>query len=143
MAALGVSLVPTLATYDAMDRRGDQVGLTATGRAKNTAVLGAGKEAIRLARAAGVRVGFGTDLMGDLEDEQLQGLRLQCEVEGVERTVQAATAANAAILGLADRLGRVEPGYAADLVVFQGDLRRDPALLWEGERTVIQAGREV
>ncbi|MDR1428170.1 MAG: amidohydrolase family protein [Bifidobacteriaceae bacterium] len=143
MAELGVSLVPTLATYDAMDRRGRAVGLTEVGRAKNTAVLGAGKEAIRLARAAGVRIGFGTDLMGELEDEQLQGLRLQCEVEGPERTIEAATAANAAILRLEDSVGRIEPGLSADLVVLRGDLLRDPEILWEGERTVIHRGKMV
>jgi imidazolonepropionase-like amidohydrolase len=140
MAERGVALVPTLVTYDAMDRRGSEVGLSEAGRAKNTAVLDAGKTAIRLARAAGVRIGFGTDLMGDLEDEQLQGLRLQCEVEGIERAVESATAANAAILGLAGRIGLIAPGAAADLLVFQGDLRQNPELLWQGDRAVIQAG---
>jgi imidazolonepropionase-like amidohydrolase len=142
MAASGTALVPTLATYDAMDRRGHEVGLTAVGRAKNTEVLTAGREAIRLARAAGVLIGFGTDLMGDLEDAQLEGLRLQCDVEGIERTIAAATAGNAAILRL-DRVGRIEPGYAADLVLFTGDLRREPELAWAGSRTVIQGGRVV
>jgi imidazolonepropionase-like amidohydrolase len=126
-----------------MDRRGGEVGLTPVGRTKNTAVLDAGKNAIRLARAAGVRIGFGSDLMGALEDEQLQGLRLQCEVEGVEHTVEAATATNAAIMGLAGTVGSITPGAAADLVVFPGDLRRNPELLWTGPRTVIQAGSVV
>ncbi|MDR1294546.1 MAG: amidohydrolase family protein [Bifidobacteriaceae bacterium] len=143
MAELGVALVPTLATYDAMDRRGHEVGLTEAGREKNTAVLDAGRNAIRVARAAGVRIGFGTDLMGDLEDEQLQGLRLQSGVEGIERTIEAATATNAGILGMGDRIGRIEPGMAADLVLFAGDLRRDPELLWTGERTVIFGGQIV
>ncbi|MDR2253670.1 MAG: amidohydrolase family protein [Bifidobacteriaceae bacterium] len=143
MAERGAFLVPTLAAYDAMDRRGAEVGLTEVGRAKNTAVLGAGKNAIRVARAAGVRIGFGSDLMGDLEDEQLQGLRLQCEVEGIERTVEAATATNAAILGLSGRIGAVAPGCAADMVVFPGDLRRDPELLWTAQRTVLKGGEPV
>ncbi|MDR1710486.1 MAG: amidohydrolase family protein [Propionibacteriaceae bacterium] len=142
MAETGTYLVPTLAAYDAMDRRGDDVGLTPVGREKNTQVLVAGQEAIRLARAAGVRIGFGTDLMGDLEDEQLQGLRLQAEVEGLERTLEAATVTNAALMGLTN-VGRVEPGYAADMVIFRGDLAKDPELLWNGARTVIQAGQVV
>ncbi|MDR2381765.1 MAG: amidohydrolase family protein [Bifidobacteriaceae bacterium] len=141
MAERGVGLVPTLVTYDAMDRRGNEAGLSEIGRAKNTAVLDAGKNAIRLARAAGVRIGFGTDLMGDLQDEQLQGLRLQCEVEGIERTIEAATAGNAAILGLAGQIGTITPGAAADLVIFPGDLRENPELAWQADRTIIQAGQ--
>jgi imidazolonepropionase-like amidohydrolase len=142
MAETGTYLVPTLVAYDAMDRRGDQVGLTPVGRDKNSRVLQAGQEAIRLARSAGVKIGFGSDLMGDLEDEQLQGLRLQCEVEGLERTIEAATITNAEILRLTD-CGRVDVGYRADLIVFRTDLRTDPEALWNGDRTVIQAGAVV
>jgi imidazolonepropionase-like amidohydrolase len=80
MAEHEVFLVPTLVTYDAMDRRGTEIGLTEVGAAKNREVLKAGKNAVELARAAGIRIGFGSDLMGELEDEQLAGLRLQCEV---------------------------------------------------------------
>ena len=78
----GAFLVPTLATYDAMDRRGAELGMAAVSRQKNSEVLEAGRKAVELARGAGVRVGFGTDLMGALEDEQLNGLRLQVEVDG-------------------------------------------------------------
>ncbi|MDR0432757.1 MAG: amidohydrolase family protein, partial [Bifidobacteriaceae bacterium] len=141
MAQTGTALIPTLATYDAMDRRGDEIGLTAVGRQKNSAVLDAGKNAIRLARAAGVRIGFGTDLMADLEEEQLHGLRLQAEIEGLERTIEAATATNAAILGIGADVGMVRPGFSADLVVFPGDLRSDPELLWTSGRKVISRGK--
>lgn len=134
-------LVPTLIAYDAMDRRGDQVGLTEFGRQKNSAVLTHGKDAIRIARAHGIPIGFGSDLMGDLEDEQLGGLRLQAEVEGVERAIEAATATNAEIFQRPD-LGRIQPGYVADLLILDGDVLTTPEILWEEAhpRTVIQAG---
>ncbi|NMH82690.1 amidohydrolase family protein, partial [Pseudonocardia xinjiangensis] len=116
-------------------------GLAPVGQAKNREVLAAGRAALELARAAGVRIGFGTDLMGVLEDEQLGGLRVQVEVEGVLRTLQAATSVNAELLGRPD-LGRVRAGAVADLLVVDGDPFADPALLWAGSerRTVIQAG---
>ncbi|TQM09682.1 imidazolonepropionase-like amidohydrolase [Pseudonocardia kunmingensis] len=140
MAERGAFLVPTLATYDAMDRRGDEVGLSAVGQGKNREVLDAGREAVRLARAAGVRIGFGTDLMGGLEDEQLEGLRLQTEVEGVLAALRAATSVNADLLGRPD-LGRVAPGCAGDLLVLAGDPLQDPELVWTQDRKVIQNGR--
>jgi imidazolonepropionase-like amidohydrolase len=142
MADRGAVLVPTLATYDAMGRWGVEIGMNPVSLAKNAEVLEHGRRAIELARAAGVTVGFGTDLMGELEREQLNGLRLQAEVEGVVRTLQAATIVNAEILGRAD-LGVVEAGAAADLVVLPGDVIADPALVWGGQRTVVQDGRVV
>ena len=82
MAERDAFLVPTLVTYDAMERRGAELGLAPVAQAKNREVLDAGRTAIGLAGEAGVRIGFGTDLMGALDDEQLHGLRLQAEVEG-------------------------------------------------------------
>jgi len=141
MAAAGAFLVPTLAAYDAMDRRGAALGMAAVSRQKNREVLDAGRRAIELARAAGVPVGFGTDLMGVLEDEQLHGLRLQVEVDGALPALRSATSVNADLLGRPD-LGRVREGCVADLLVVDGDPTRDPSVLWDGphRRTVIQGG---
>jgi imidazolonepropionase-like amidohydrolase len=144
MAEHEVFLVPTLVTYDAMDRRGTEIGLTDVGAAKNREVLNAGKEAVEIARAAGVRIGFGSDLMGELEDEQLAGLRLQCEVLGVYDALRSATSTNAALLRR-DDLGRIAEGACGDLVVLDGDPFDEPSILWdEGRtRTVIKDGHIV
>jgi imidazolonepropionase-like amidohydrolase len=141
MAAAGAFLVPTLATYDAMERRGAEVGMAAISQRKNREVLDAGRKAVELARAAGVRVGFGTDLMGALEDEQLNGLRLQIEVDGPLTALRSATSVNADLLGRGD-LGRIAEGCVADLLVVDGDPTADPSPLWAGpeRRTVIQGG---
>ncbi|MFC6881952.1 metal-dependent hydrolase family protein [Actinomadura yumaensis] len=133
MAEHGAYLVPTLATYDAMDRRGDEVGIPGTGRAKNREVLDAGRTAVERAHAAGVRVGFGTDLMGDLEDDQLLGLRLQAEASGTLACLRSATSVNADLIGRPD-LGRIEPGARADLLVLDGDPFTDLAVLWDERR---------
>ncbi|MDR3070272.1 MAG: amidohydrolase family protein [Propionibacteriaceae bacterium] len=144
VAAAGAYIIPTLVTYDAMNRRGDEVRLTPESAAKNTVVLEAGKEAIRIARAAGCKIGWGSDLMGDLEDEELAGLRLQAEVEGIERTIEAATATNAEAIQRPD-LGKIEVGRVGDLLILDGDVLADPALLWDETktRTVIQGGKVV
>ncbi len=144
MAERQALLVPTLVTYDAMERRGAGLGLAPAAQAKNREVLDAGRNAIRLARRAGVRIGFGTDLMGELDDEQQHGLRLQVDVEGPLATLRAATSVNADLLGRGD-LGRIRPGAAADLLVLDGNPLDDPAVLWAGpeRRAVFQAGRRV
>jgi imidazolonepropionase-like amidohydrolase len=137
-------LVPTLACYDAMDRRGEELGMAKVSREKNREVLDAGREAIEIAAAAGVPIGFGTDLMGVLEAEQLNGLRLQAEVTGMLELLRSATSRNARLIGRPD-LGRVVPGGVADLLVLQGNPFDDGECLWSpcAERTVIQAGRVV
>jgi imidazolonepropionase-like amidohydrolase len=143
MARRGAYLVPTLAAYDALDQRGADLGLAPVSQAKNREVLDAGQRAIEHARAAGVPIGWGSDLMGELEDHQLQGLRLQVEVEGALETLRSATTVNAALLGRED-LGRIVVGAAADLVIFEGNPLEDPELLWApGGRTVIAGGRPV
>jgi imidazolonepropionase-like amidohydrolase len=141
MAEAGAFLVPTLATYDAMERRGEDVGLAPVSRQKNREVLEAGQSAVELARAAGVRVGFGTDLMGALEDEQLNGLRLQAEAGGVALALQSATSVNADLIGRSD-LGRVQQGCVADLLIVDRNPLDDPSVLWSSpeHRTIVQGG---
>ena len=142
MADHGAFLVPTLVTYDAMDRRGQEIGLTPVGAGKNKEVLEAGKVAVDLARSAGVSIGFGTDLMGELENEQLHGLRLQTEVIGVFETLRSATSVNARLLQRND-LGRIAEGVRADLVLLDGNPFDDAAVLWDERRarTVITGGK--
>ena len=130
MARSGALLVPTLATYDAMDRRVDEIGLTPVQKAKNLEVLDHGKRAIAIAAEEGVTIGFGTDLMGDLEDDQLQGLRLQHEVMGTTGVLRAATRGNAELIG-DDRVGRIGEGSFADMVVLARDPFSEPEALWD------------
>jgi imidazolonepropionase-like amidohydrolase len=46
-----------------------------------------------------------------------------------EEAVKIMTANGAAILGIGDRVGSIEAGKAADLVVLRGDLSRDPSVI--------------
>jgi len=144
MAAAGAFLVPTLAAYEAIERRAEQIGLPAVSRHKNREVLQAGRHAVELARAAGVSVGFGTDLMGVLEDEQLNGLRLQAEAGGIWAALTSATSVNAELIGRPD-LGRVAEGCTADLLILGTSIGDDPSAVWSpgSQRTIIQNGQVI
>ncbi len=141
MAARGVSLVPTLATYDAMGRRGAELGLNRISLAKNEEVLTKGKEAAATALAAGVRLGFGTDLMGDMEDDQLNGVRLQAEAIGAEQALHSMTAGNAQIFGDAT-LGHLGIGAHGDAMILDGNPLEDFSVVWaeDARRTIVQGG---
>lgn len=144
MAERDAYLVPTLIAYDAMDRRGAEIGLPAVSAAKNREVLDAGRVAVERARAAGVPVGWGSDLMAGLEDDQLLGLRLQTEAGGVLECLRSVTSVNARLLRR-DDLGRIAPGAVADLLLLDGNPLEDPDVLWDSSRprTVIQGGAVV
>ncbi len=141
MADHGAFLIPTLAAYDALGRRGAELGLMQVSLDKNREVLDAGRAAIEVARAAGVPVGWGSDLIGELETDQLYGLQLQAEVTGPLELLRSVTSVNACVLGLRDR-GRIAPGALADMVVLPGDPLRNPDVLWDKavERIVIRGG---
>ncbi|WP_150462689.1 metal-dependent hydrolase family protein [Nesterenkonia ebinurensis] len=144
MAERGTYLVPTLVAYDAMNRRGDAVGLSTEGKKKNVEVLDAGKHAIQMAAAAGVQIGFGSDLMGDLEDDQLCGIALQAEVQKPLELLRSLTTINAELIG-APELGTLAPGTPADLLILRDDPLIQPQVLWDTtrSRTVIRGGEIV
>jgi cytosine/adenosine deaminase-related metal-dependent hydrolase len=91
-----------------------------------------------------VSIGFGSDLMGELEDDQLIGLRLQSEPDGILNTLRSATSINADLIGRSE-LGRLVTGGRGDLVILDGNPFDDPAVLWDArrDRTVVQSGRLV
>ena len=115
--------------------------LSPISKAKNKEVLDSGLRAIEVARAAGVVIGWGSDLMGELEDDQLRGLRLQLEVESPLEVLRSVTSVNAEIIRRPD-LGRIGVGAAGDLLLVDGDPLEDPSVVWDESRprTVIQRG---
>ncbi|MGA7149710.1 MAG: amidohydrolase family protein [Microbacterium sp.] len=141
MAEHGAVLVPTLAAYDAMDRRGDEVGLSPVSAEKNRMVLDAGRHAVAHALNAGVTVGFGSDLMGDLASDQLVGVRLQAEASSPLDALRALTTGNAKVLQRPD-LGRIVVGAVGDVVIWSGNpLQSIDVIAQEtNARTVVQGG---
>jgi imidazolonepropionase-like amidohydrolase len=142
MAARGAFLVPTLAAYDAMNRRGAEIGLNPVAQGKNQEVLDSGVDAVRVAVSEGVKVGWGSDLMGALEIDQLRGLELQAQAMAPAELLRSVTVVNAEILGRPD-LGVVEVGGPADLLILPRNPLEDPSTLWTEEpgRVVVAAGQ--
>lgn len=145
LAEKGMFVVGTLATYEALAVRGAAEGMPADQLAKLQRVRDAGLESIRLASAAGVRLVYGTDLLGAMHDEQLSELSLRAQVQPVADVLRAATVNAAALLG-EDDLGVVRAGARADLLLLDGDPLADLTVLTRPERhlrAVVQGGRTV
>jgi imidazolonepropionase-like amidohydrolase len=128
MAERQAYLVPTLVTYDALKRRGPEYGLSAYSLDKNAIVLEAGLRSLEVARAAGVKIGFGTDLLGQLQDDHCREFLIRSEVMSPQEVIRSATLINAEIIRQPGRLGEIIPGAFADLLIVDGDPYRDLSL---------------
>ncbi len=146
MAARGAYLVPTLVAYDALKRRGPDYGLSGYSLAKNELVLHAGLRSLEIARGAGVKIGFGSDLLGQLQNDHCNEFTIRRETMSAQDIIRSATLVNAEIVRQEGRIGELIPGAYADLLVVDGDPYRDIAVfLGEGRNiaAIMLGGRFV
>jgi imidazolonepropionase-like amidohydrolase len=143
MKKAGAYLVPTLATYAALGQEGKGLGISKTMLQKLDLVRDKGIAAIRLAKAHGIPIAFGTDLLGSMHQLQSTEFALRLPAMKPAEILQSATSVGAALLGQEGRLGVIEPGAVADLLVAAGDPTRDLKMLQAPERgllAVMKAG---
>jgi imidazolonepropionase-like amidohydrolase len=131
MAREGTFLVPTLVTYEALQREGKQWGLPQVSIDKIQDVREAGLRSLEYAKAAGVQMGFGTDLLGETHHYQSLEFSIRAQVLSPFEVIQSATTTNAALLQRPGELGVVAPGALADLLVVNGNPLADLTLLQE------------
>lgn len=139
----GAYLVPTLATFDVLWRHRDSAGLSAFTLAKLGRAREGARRGLELAARSGCRVGSGSDLLGPFQRDRALELVLRAEILSPMAVLVAATRTNAELFGLGDRLGTVEPGKWADLIVVAGDPLRDLGCLRRYDETlslVMKAG---
>jgi imidazolonepropionase-like amidohydrolase len=122
-------LIPTLITYEVMRREAPRAKLPAFSLAKLETVLSAGLESIQVALSAGVKLGFGTDLLGEFHAYQSEELLIRSRVQKPRDVLLSATRVNAEILGQTGRLGVIAPGALADLIAVAGNPLADLGLL--------------
>lgn len=129
MKARGAYLVPTLVTYEMLDRFGEAGHLPEFNWRKIRYAKERAEEAVRIALAAGVAVASGSDLLGPMQPLKTTELTLKARIMGNMAAIVSATATSAQLLRLADRTGTVEEGKWADLIVVAGNPAEDVAVL--------------
>jgi len=140
----GAYVVPTLITYDALARDGARLGLPADSVAKIETVRQAGRDSLAIYAEAGVPMGFGSDLLGEMHQYQSEEFRIRAELLGNAEAVRSATSIAAEILQREGELGVVQAGAIADVLVVDGDPLKDiEVLAGPASRItlVMQAGR--
>jgi imidazolonepropionase-like amidohydrolase len=127
-------LVPTLAIYRALVEEGVAAGLPEELVGKTYEVLDAGIGAVEMAYRAGVPMAYGTDLLGIMHHRQLTEFQLRSEVVPAADLVRAVTINGARLLRRDAELGRIVPGFRADLIVVEGNPLEDINVLADPQR---------
>jgi imidazolonepropionase-like amidohydrolase len=138
MAEKGAFVVPTLVTYEALANEGADYGLPPDSVAKIATVRTAGLHSLEIYKKAGVKIGYGSDLLGPSQRLQSDEFRIRNEVLSTQEVIQCATTTAAEVLNQVGQLGRIQPGALADVLLVDGNPYRDlSCLLGQGEHLAL------
>jgi len=146
MKAHGTYLVPTLSTYAALADEGQRLGWSAAMLDKLRGVHDAGLEAVKIARAEGVPIVFGTDLLGHMHARQSGEFALRAGALSPVEVLQSATITAAQLMRQEAHIGQLVRGAWADLLVVDGEPTQDLGVLADPARNIrllMQGGRVV
>lgn len=129
VAATQAYVVPTLAVLFALREDVEKSGLPATSLQKLLRVHEHALAGLAIMRRAGVKMGFGTDLIGPHHTRQGLEFTLRSRVLTPFEILHSATIVNAEILQMAGKLGVIREGAYADLLVLDANPLEDIAVL--------------
>jgi imidazolonepropionase-like amidohydrolase len=140
----GGYMIANLVTYFSMKERAAQFGMTADMLAKNDIVLDGALRSLEICKKAGVKVGYGTDLLGALQvDQSLEFIHRAKVLKPIE-IIRQATTVGAEIVRMEGKLGVVAPGAYADLIAVDGNpLKKLELFLDQGKHLpmIMKAGK--
>ena len=145
MAEHGAFVVPTLVAYEALHSEGVKYGLPAESAAKIETVRVAGLQSLEIFKRAGVKMGFGSDLLGPSHRLQSDEFTIRAQVLTPAEIISSATTIGAEVLGMTGKLGRLAAGAFADLLIVDGNPLKDlNCLTGQGEHIhVVMKGGKV
>ena len=130
MKASGTVLVPTLMAFQGISERLGKGIYTPTVEAKVRAVADKAKVFMGQAMKWGVPIAFGTDA-GVFEHGRNAGEFRLMRAQGMSdrQALASATTGAAKVLGMSNEIGRIAPGYSADIIAVTGDPTKDVTVL--------------
>ena len=126
-------LIPTLAIVDAIARKGPKANVPEIHVNKAYGLLEGHLKSFEAACKAGVNIGLGTDYLSDpMTPMGENAVELELYVKAGRSPMEAivsATKINSEALGLSDKLGTLEEGKIADLIIVKGDPLKNIGIL--------------
>jgi imidazolonepropionase-like amidohydrolase len=140
----GAFLVPTMSTYQALAAEGVAAGMPADMVAKVGDVLEAGRETAARAHARGVKMVYGTDLLGAMQRHQLGEFAIRAAFQTPAETIRSATVTAAELFNEVGETGEIIPGARGDVIALAGNPLEDVGVLQDPERylkLVVKGGK--
>lgn len=136
-------MVPTLLVVEALAKSAEAGEIPHYGQMKLTQVRTQMPISVELAASAGVSLGSGTDILGARQSGRGEELALKARVIGPMKAIVSATATNAQLFCLEDRIGKVREGMDADLIAVAGEPIDDIGLLGKADNIplVVKGGQ--
>ena len=129
VAEKGAYVVPTLSVLWALMEDGLQMGMSEMSKRKLVKVHEHALQGLEIMGRAGVKMGFGTDLVGSQHTRRGSEFSLRREVLPALEILRSATAVNAEIMQLQGKIGAIQAGAYADILVVDGNPLEDINLL--------------
>jgi imidazolonepropionase-like amidohydrolase len=129
VAERGAYVVPTMVIIFVLVELGRKLGFPPQSQEKAEFAFKQAIVGMDSMRKANVKIGFGTDLLGETYVQQCREFTIRREVFSPVEILRQATSVNAEILMQQDKLGCVKPDAHADLLVVDGDPLADIGLL--------------
>ena len=136
-------LVPTMSTHEILPIEGLKAGMPADMIEKVAAVTEAGKMNFPNAWKQGVRMVFGTDLLGTMHEHQLLEFALRGEFQKPIDVIRSATNVAAELFQMTGDIGQIKPGAFADIIAVTGNPLEDLGVLQNPDKflkMIIKAG---
>jgi imidazolonepropionase-like amidohydrolase len=144
MAKRGTVWVPTIDHNRYYVEAKDDYGFAPEGIGPLQAYIERNLESARRAVKAGVRLAMGSDAVYSMFGQNTRELGWFVKAGMTpEQALKTATTVGAELLGQQDRLGRIAPGFAADLVAVDGNPLEHIEALFNGVKWVMKDGRVV
>ena len=141
----GAYVVPTTVIVSALLDDAKAGRLPSWMSAKLAEVSDQSLKGLEIMDRAGLKMGFGTDLLGHLHTHQTREFSIRREVQSAAAILRSATSVNAEIL-MEPQLGKIQPGCCADILIVDGDPLGDIGVLAQDGRTlsaIMKAGEFV
>jgi imidazolonepropionase-like amidohydrolase len=121
MKKAGAYFVPTLTTYFLISAYGAAEKIPQKMIDKIDKAKVRGLESLEVARAGGLKICSGSDVLSSMQPFKSMELGLKAQVLGNHAAILSATRTNAELFGMADQIGTIEVGKLADIIVVDGN----------------------